>query len=89
LRSKVLDPPFWLADNYHDGEFTFDMIKNGCDLKTYQLPDLSKCEFMGYTRNNTAIAVKVSEDRIDVIDADTLTFISKIDANQAKCVIST
>lgn len=57
-------------------------------MKTYPLDDYTKCEFLGYARNATAIAVKTSDSTVDLIDEESMTLIKKLDANQAKCVLS-
>lgn len=65
------------------------MVANGRDVKTYPLDDYTKCEFLGYARNSTAIAVKTSNSTVDLIDAESMTLIKKLDADQAKCLLTT
>ena len=65
------------------------MIKDSKNVLTYNLGDLSKCEFLTYAQNAFVICVKSSDNKIDVVETKTFKLKKKLDADQAKCVQAT
>jgi len=81
--------PFRFSENVNNGDFTFDLLTNGNNLKTYSFEDVSKCEFLGFSENEAVVAFKSTEKTVDILDGKSLECVCKLDAEQPKCILFT